>query len=199
MRWVPGKGYFLLEEHLLRLLTSAEYFNIACCGAQVIDHLQTLAKSLPATPQRIRLLLHQDGRLQTTCAKLEPTPLSPLKLCLARQPVDSRLTLLYHKTTQRRVYETCLAEAEEADEVVLWNERGEVTECCTANLVVLTSGKLITPALSSGLLPGTYRNFLLKRGILTEQILTADDLSNASHIFLINAVRKWRRAMFCRQ
>jgi para-aminobenzoate synthetase/4-amino-4-deoxychorismate lyase len=199
MRWVPGKGYFLLEEHLVRLLTSAEYFNIACCGAQVIDHLQTLAKSLPATPQRIRLLLHQDGRLQTTCAKLEPTPLSPLKLCLARQPVDSRLTLLYHKTTQRRVYETCLAEAEEADDVVLWNERGEVTECCTANLVVLTSGKLITPALSSGLLPGTYRNFLLKRGILTEKILTADDLSNASHIFLINAVRKWRRAMFCRQ
>ncbi len=198
MRWAPGKGYFLLEEHLVRMLTSAEYFNIACCGAQVIDRLQTLAESFPATPQKVRLLLHQDGRMQTTCAPLEPAPLSPLKIRLARHPVDSRLTLLYHKTTQRRIYETRLAEVEKADEVVLWNERGEVTECSTANLVVLTSGKLVTPAISSGLLPGTYRNFLLKRGILTEQILTADDLSNASLIFLINAVRKWRRAMFCR-
>ncbi len=197
LRWAPGKGYFLLAEHLGRMLASAEYFNIACCGAQVIDCLQTLAESFPATSQRVRLLLYQDGRMQTTCAKLEPTPLSPLKICLARQPVDSRLTLLYHKTTQRRIYETCLAEAEDADEVVLWNERGEVTECCTANLVIFMSGKLVTPPVSSGLLPGTYRDFLLKRGILTEQVLTADDLSNASRIYLINAVRKWRRAIFC--
>jgi para-aminobenzoate synthetase/4-amino-4-deoxychorismate lyase len=93
------------------------------------------------------------------------------------------------------MYEIRLAEAEEVDEVVLWNERGEVTECCTANLVVCISGKLVTPPVNCGLLAGTYRDFLLKRGILTEQILTPDDLLNTSRIFLINAVRKWRRAV----
>jgi para-aminobenzoate synthetase/4-amino-4-deoxychorismate lyase len=120
-----------------------------------------------------------------------------LKIRLASQPVDSQNILLYHKTTQRQIYENSLAEAKDADEVVLWNERGEVTECCTANLVVEQSGRLLTPPVTSGLLPGTYRDFLLKRDILTEQILTPDDLRNSSRIYMINAVRKWRRAVFC--
>ena len=102
--------------------------------------------------------------------------------------------MLYHKTTHRDLYEAHMAEAADADEVVLWNERGEVTECCTANLVVEKNGRLVTPPLASGLLPGTYRGFLLQRGILTEEVLTRDDLYESPRIYLINAVRKWRRA-----
>ena len=79
--------------------------------------------------------------------------------------------------------------------MVLWNERKEITECCTANLVLELSGELLTPPVSSGLLPGTYREYLLSRGVLTERTLTLDDLSNSSKIYLINAVRKWRRAI----
>ena len=197
LRWTPNKGYFLLPEHLARLQASAEYFDIACCGEDVNDYLRALAEGFPATPQRVRFLLHNDGRLDSTFAMIDPALSTPLKICLARQPVDSRDARLYHKTTQRRMYEIRLAEAEGVDEVVLWNERGEVTECCTANLVVSMSGKLVTPPVDSGLLAGTYRDFLLKRGILTEQILTPDDLLNPSCIFLINAVRKWRRAVLC--
>lgn len=196
LRWAPGKGYFLLPEHLARLQSSAEYFNFACCVEQVVDHLQSLAEDFPSTPQRVRLLLHNDGRLETTFVTIDPPPSSPLKIRMAQRPVDSKNVFLYHKTTQRQIYETYLSEAGEVDEVVLWNERGEVTECCTANLVVYKSGKYLTPSVNSGLLPGTYRDFLLKRGILTEHILTADDLRNASHVYLINAVRKWRRAIF---
>ena len=196
LRWTPGKGYFLRPEHLARLQASAEYFSIACCVDELIDYLQALAADFPANPQRVRLLLHNDGRMEGSFAALDRPPASPLRIRLARHPVNSQNALLYHKTTQRQVYESCLAEAQEADEVVLWNERGEVTECCTANLVVLMSGRLATPPLSSGLLPGTYRDFLLKRGILTEQVLTPDDLRNTSRIYLINAVRKWRRAVF---
>ena len=197
LRWTPNKGYFLLPEHLARLQASAEYFDIACCGEDVNDYLRALAEGFPATPQRVRFLLHNDGRLDSTFAMIDPALSTPLKICLARQPVDSRDARLYHKTTQRRMYEIRLAEAEGVDDVVLWNERGEVTECCTANLVVSMSGKLVTPPVNSGLLAGTYRDFLLKRGILTEQILTPDDLLNPSRIFLINAVRKWRRAVLC--
>jgi para-aminobenzoate synthetase/4-amino-4-deoxychorismate lyase len=79
--------------------------------------------------------------------------------------------------------------------VVLWNEREEITECCSANLVLELSGELMTPPVSSGLLPGTYREYLLSRGVLTERVLTIDDLRNCSQIYLINAVRKWRHAV----
>ena len=195
--WTPGKGYFVLPEHLSRLQASAEYFDFACSAEDVKDYLSDLASEFPATPQRVRLLLHQDGRTEATTSIADPKPSLPLKIILAAAPVDSKDIFLYHKTTQRQTYESSLAEAGGADEVVLWNQRGEVTECCTANLVIQKTGKFLTPPVTCGLLPGTYRDFLLQRGILTEQVLTVDDLRNCSNIYLINAVRKWRRATFC--
>lgn len=197
--WTPGSGYFILPEHLARLQASAGYFDFACSIDDITRHLQALAEDFPAVPQRVRLLLRREGSVETTFSAVGPSPPLPLKICLARGPVDSQNVMLYHKTTQRQSYETCLAEAQGVDDVVLWNERGEVTECCTANLVTFISGKLVTPPASCGLLPGTYREYLLKRGILSEHILTPENLRDASHIYLINAVRKWRRAVFCRR
>ncbi len=197
IRWTPGKGYFLLAEHMIRLQDSADYFDFPCSADKIDAYLEALATSFPAEPQRVRLLLHKDGHLKGTASSIPDTPsTSFMKLALAKNPIDSRSILLYHKTTQRQIYETCLAEAGDSDEVILWNERGEVTECCTANLVVERSGQLLTPPLTSGLLPGTYRAYLLKRGILTEQILTIEDLQSSPTIYLINALRKWRKAIF---
>jgi len=196
LRWTPGRGYFLLPEHLARLQASADYFNFACAVDRIEEFLRKQAKNFPAVAQRVRLLLHRDGRMLATYKALGKQPKAPLKIRLAPQPIDSKNLLLYHKTTQRRIYEELLDQTKEADEVVLWNERGEITECCTANLIVELSGKLVTPPVASGLLPGSYRDFLLRRGILTEQVLTPDDLRGSSRIYLINAVRKWRRAIF---
>ena len=194
LRWTPGKGYFILAEHLSRLQASADYFDIDFNRENVSNYLQSLAKDFPKAPQRVRLLLHNDGQLQGTFARLDKSQALPLRIRLAAEPIDVQNVTLYHKTTQRQLYESCLAAGKDVDEVVLWNLQGEVTECCTANLVAEICGKLVTPPVSSGLLPGTYREFLLKRGVLTEQTLSADDLRNASRIYLINAVRKWRRA-----
>jgi para-aminobenzoate synthetase/4-amino-4-deoxychorismate lyase len=198
LRWTPGKDYFILPQHLARLQASAEYFNFTCHTEHVNDYLRALAKDFPEAPQRVRLLLHTDGHMEASFTTLDTLPSPLLKIRLAPQPIDSQNILLYHKTTQRQIYENCLAEAKNVDEVVLWNERGEVTECCTANLAVEISGKFVTPPVECGLLPGTYREFLLQRGILTEQVLTAGDLHNSSRIYLINAVRKWRRAILCK-
>lgn len=117
-----------------------------------------------------------------------------LKLRFAQTPVDCREPLLFHKTTRRGLYETALNGADDADEVVLWNEQGEVTECCTANLVIEKNGALLTPPVTCGLLPGTYREFLVRRGLIEEAVLSKDDLKKSSCIYLVNAVRKWRKA-----
>ncbi len=200
LRWTPGKGYFVLPEHLARLRASAEYFDFRFSDEQVVEYLHKLAENFPATPQRVRLLLHKDGLLENTSVPLTAeTTSSPLRICLAAEPINTGDIRLYHKTTRRQLYEHRLSEMKDADEVVLWNERGEITECCTANLVVKLSGQYLTPPVNSGLLPGTYREYLLSRGILAEQTLTADDLRNSSQVYLINAVRKWRRAVLCSQ
>lgn len=193
LRWVPGKGYFILDEHLLRLQNSAEYFEFSFDRQKTNGYLEVIAKSFPLSPQRVRLLLYQDGTLEGSFQPLEETPHCPVTICFADTPVNHKDLLLFHKTTRRDLYNSNLENAGNVDEVILWNDKGEVTECCTANLVIIKDGKLVTPPLSSGLLPGTYRAYLLRKGILTEGVVYKKDLLNYP-VYLINAVRKWRRA-----
>jgi para-aminobenzoate synthetase/4-amino-4-deoxychorismate lyase len=92
------------------------------------------------------------------------------------------------------MYAQALASRPDCDDVVLWNERGEVTEASSANIVVALAGELWTPPLSSGLLAGTMREDLLENGRLREKVITKDELLSADAIYLINSVRGWRTA-----
>lgn len=195
MLWRPHKGYFLLKEHLSRLSSSAHYFDFPCPIEEIKVHLDQLTSCFGTAPHRVKLLLHADGRFETIFKSFETKPQRSLRLRFSGKPVDSKDLFLYHKTTCRRVYDEAIRATEDADEVVLWNEKGHVTECCTANLVLEQKGHWVTPALASGLLPGTYRSFLLEKGVLEEAVITKNDLRQAQRIFLINALRKWRRAI----
>ena len=182
---------FLLEEHLCRLADSAQYFDIPINLSEIRRILENAGEK---TPCRLRLLLAQDGEVSIETHSLSLDSLSPVRLRPARQPIDLEDASLYHKTTRRSIYETAQKGMEDADEVLLWNQRGEITETTIANLVIQKEGKLLTPALSSGLLPGTFRAHLLKKGTIQEAVLFFKDLEEAEEIFLINSVRKWRKA-----
>jgi branched-chain amino acid aminotransferase len=89
-----------------------------------------------------------------------------------------------------------LAEAQKAgfDEVVLLNERGEVTECTAANVFAVKDGKVLTPPLASGCLEGVTRGVLLEiapsLGIpMEEHRLTPDDLRGAEEVFISSTNR----------
>lgn len=66
---------------------------------------------------------------------------------------------------------------------------GELCEGSRSNIVVRQGVRFYTPALSSGLLNGVYRQFLLQKGAIQERVLYAKDLENASAIYCINSVR----------
>jgi para-aminobenzoate synthetase/4-amino-4-deoxychorismate lyase len=76
-------------------------------------------------------------------------------------------------------------------DVVLWNERGEITETCHGNVVLELGGRRLTPPLSSGLLPGTFRAHLLSCGEIQEEVLPRSALRSATGLFMINSVRRW--------
>jgi len=80
------------------------------------------------------------------------------------------------------------------DEVVFLNERGELTEGSFTNVFVARNGFLLTPPVSSGLLPGTLRAELLDTGRAREHVLTPADLETADAIYLGNSVRGLVRA-----
>ena len=99
--------------------------------------------------------------------------------------------ILFHKTTCRQVYESARNTEPNNDDVLLYNERGELTEFTIGNLVVELNGKLFTPPVSCGLLAGTFRSHLLETGKIKERVIRRDELAKCSMIFLINSVRKW--------
>jgi len=191
MLFSMGKGYYLLDRHLARLRESAAYFGFACDTDQVKEQLDLLGEKF-AEDRRVRLLLARNGEVE-----LQSVPLvasggrEPLKVALAAEPVDSRDPFLFHKTTHREVYERRQESRPDCGDVILCNERGEVTECCIGNLVALIDGGYWTPPLESGLLAGTFRADLLERCEIEERVLKIKDLYIAERLFLVNSVRRW--------
>jgi para-aminobenzoate synthetase/4-amino-4-deoxychorismate lyase len=83
-----------------------------------------------------------------------------------------------------------LTACHEYDDVILWNEKGEVTESCIANIVVELDGELYTPPVRCGLLAGTFRARLIEQDKVREKVIRLKDLARSPHIYLVNSVRK---------
>ncbi|MHB9098587.1 MAG: aminodeoxychorismate synthase component I [Syntrophales bacterium] len=196
--WTPDEGYFLESRHLDRLRESSRYFDYPYDPVRIGESLRIAATQLSREAHRVRLLLSHDGGVECSSTPLGPPEGRPLRVCVAKYPVHSRERFLFHKTTRREIYETARASFPDADDVLLYNEAGEMTESCIANLVILRNGRLVTPPVCCGLLNGTYRAELLERGEISEEMVSLSTLKQADKIFLINSVRKWREAVLCK-
>jgi branched-chain amino acid aminotransferase len=81
------------------------------------------------------------------------------------------------------------------DEVILLNEHNEVTECTAANIFCVRNGKIATPPLSAGCLPGVTRSVLLELGekiglSIEEGPLEPEDLFVADEVFISSTTRE---------
>lgn len=190
--WTPEESFFLAEQHLSRLLDSAQYFDIPITRQEIEKHLQDLTSNW-RIPHRVRLLLDRSGNLES-----ESNPhhfaddVSILSACLAPHPIDSQHIFLYHKTTQRAVYERAREGVHEFDDVLLYNEWDELTEFTIGNLVVELDGQLFTPPIACGVLPGTFRAHLLETGQVHERTIGVDQLNDCTRVFRVNSVRRWQ-------
>ena len=189
--WLPQDGYFLLDFHLARLTDSAAYFSRSLDIEAIRRKLEALACDLPSLPHRVRLMVPRELEPTLEASLLKPLP-QPYRVRMARQPINPKDPFLYHKSTHRTVYEQTLAQLPEYDDALLWNEKNQVTESCIANVVVERDGRLLTPPVRCGLLPGTYRRYLLEQGEVKEEIINVQDLQSCSRIYLVNSVRgRW--------
>jgi para-aminobenzoate synthetase / 4-amino-4-deoxychorismate lyase len=196
IRWTREDSYFLLEYHLQRLAASAEYFNYSVDSARIRQRLLDQAAEFGGEARRVRLLVARDGAIEIQSDRLnEKESDQPLRIALAREPVNSSEVFLYHKTTNRLIYENARDSCSDCDDVLLWNEKHEVTESCIANIVVEMDGGLYTPPVDCGLLAGTFRAWLLDQGKIRERPIKISDLARCSKIYLVNSVRKWQEAL----
>jgi para-aminobenzoate synthetase / 4-amino-4-deoxychorismate lyase len=185
--------YFLLPRHISRLSASARYFGIHFNSRRVISTFERIRLANPKGCWKIKLILSPDGSCSTEAVELT-TGSWKLRVRLASRSVSSLDCFRYHKTTYRPYGENSFDNAGDCDDVVFWNERGEITESSNANVVIRHNGKYWTPPIDSGLLPGTFRAELLSRGEIEERIIYKDELREAESVFLINSVRRWMPA-----
>ncbi len=184
--------YFLLEQHLERLRNSAEFFGFRFCEEDITSALTQAAAENPSGPLKVKLTLWKDGRVETESSAIGMR--EKWRVAMASSPVNSSDRLMFHKTTRRDFYNAQVESRPDCDDIIFWNERGEITESSIANLVVSIDRQLFTPPIESGLLAGTFRNQLLQEGKIQERVITIAEFERADEIFLINSVRKWIRA-----
>ena len=193
-------NFWLLERHLERLRASARHFDFAFDIAEVRAALNSRAQKLQQArgpgPSlfRLRLLLARDGAIALEHAPLTATPLRTtgrMATQLADMPIDAADEFLYHKTTQRDLYDRHAPTDPACFDTLLWNADGELTEFTRGNLVLNLNGKLVTPPVACGLLPGTLRQELLATGKISEARLARAHLAQAKAIWFINSLRGW--------
>jgi para-aminobenzoate synthetase/4-amino-4-deoxychorismate lyase len=200
IRFEKGEGFHLLERHFARLQASAAHFGYPFSRDAVLAALEAEAARVEAPVALVRLLLAEDGAITVTSSPITlPTKETVWRFAISDRRLDENDPFFYHKTTRRQFFEQEMERQKEltgCDEVVFLNSKGELTEGTRTNLFVELDGRLFTPALACGLLPGTLREELLDlpRAAASETILTPQDLLAADRIYLGNSVRGLIRA-----
>ena len=197
---------FLWEKHWSRLIHAAEKLSIDLGEFREDDVLSLLAERLS-----------QDGvvqgRAKITFTDERPSALWPasrsasantslsivtgpprklpdsFRVGISPFPVNSRSPLAGLKTTNYLEPTLCFEAARKVgfDEAIRVNERGHVTSACFANVFWLKGDALLTPALSTGCLAGTTREFILDNFDVREVSAEIDDLLSADAVFLTSA------------
>lgn len=183
----------LLSWHLDRLRRSMEALGIQqeVDASQINSWLADQAKD-QQTHHALKVIVSDANLLFT----LRPNPYTPRRLRegfrLSYSSVYRNETspLVRHKTLN---YGDCIlekrrAKALGADELIFCNSRGEICEGTTTNIFFVNGGKLFTPPLSCGLLPGIMRRFILTYLPVTEQPLKRKDVPLMDECFVTNSL-----------
>lgn len=181
---ISQKRLLFEDQHLERLTKASRYFAYPFDPEELRQKIEEECQACDSHQDyRLRITISKSGEIELSRQIL--TPLSPsfckAKLCL--QEADLNQAFTYFKTTHRPHLR--LGEQEK----IYHNKSGELLETSIGNLVLKINGKLYTPPISQGILPGIYRQHLLETGQVEEKVLTVPDLDQAEAVYGCNAVR----------
>ena len=181
---ISQKQLLFEEQHLERLRKASRYFAYPFDAEDLKQKIEEECQACDANQDyRLRISLNKSGEIEFSRQVL--TSLSPsfcqAQLCL--QEMDLNQAFTYFKTSHRP--HLSLGEQEK----IYHNKSGELLETSIGNLVLKIAGKLYTPPVRLGILPGIYRQYLLETGQVEETVLTLKDLAQAEAVYGCNAVR----------
>ncbi len=192
--WENG-DFFLLDSHLRRLSESASYFDFPLDGSTLNQKLQALSKTFQSSVKyKVRILLSVTGKFSIESIVIDEKSSSEKnKFCFSDQKVSTDTPYLYHKTTNRDIYNSKLKWCREKGcyDLVFMNEKNQVTEGAISNIFIKKGDFLYTPPVECGLLPGVYRQYLIKNSSnIFEKIIYKDDILSSDEVYFDNSVSK---------
>ena len=183
--------YHLFEFHKERMKNSAQYFLFNFDSDSFDRKLELLKENFKEDKKyKIKISLNKFGKLKTESEEIVENNFSG-KIFLSDKILNPENRFLYHKTTRRELYTEELQKVKlsDYDEVIFQNDSDFITEGSFTNIFVEKNGKLYTPELSSGILPGCFRKLLIENKKCEEKNISLKDLQNADKVFIGNSVR----------
>jgi para-aminobenzoate synthetase/4-amino-4-deoxychorismate lyase len=190
------RKYFLYKQHLDRLEKSAGYFGVPLNRKLVEKMLKVYALALKKRSYKVRLALEEDGGMTVSALRIGRAKRGKKSVAISKIKMDRRDIFLRHKTSHRKIYDREYGNYSGKGfyDVIFFNEKGELTEAHSSNILIKKGKYFYTPPVSCGLLPGTYRAFLLAKGAkYQEKVLHKKDLLSADAVYICNSVRGMRR------
>ena len=184
---VEGRPLFL-ERHLERLKNSLEFFGISreIEEEKILEYI----KSSEDKNFALKLIVSDKNFILTSRADNYRKDNKRFKLIVSEVRRNSSSKMIYHKSLSyyENIMEHRLALDKGHDSALFINERGEVCETSFANIFFVRDGEIFTPVISSGLLKGTMRDFIIENYQVREEIIYLDDLKNFDEAFISNSL-----------
>ena len=183
---------FLFEDHIERLKSSAKFFLFNFDEKRIRNSLlKKIKKNYSEGKYKVRLNLNKWGTVNIEFSSITSPP-DVVKIIISDQSVNSENKFQYFKTTSRELYDSELTKYKQEGyfEVIFFNEKEELAEGSFTNIFIKKNDVWLTPPLTSGILPGIYRDhFIFTQEGVKEIVITLNDLLNADEVMLVNSVR----------
>ena len=186
--WTPKDGIVRGKAHKARMMKSAKALGYPFNPAQY-DALTEGIKT-ETNDQHIRMTLSADGDLNLS--QKDFVSLDRPKIMVSPHKLSKQVQYSKHKISRRNFYDKereRLKALTGIDEVIFLNESGKLCEGSFTSIFIEKDGKLLTPALKTGILPGVLRAELLRSKKARTADLTEDDLLGAKNIYIGNSMR----------
>ena len=184
--WDSQVGYRNIGYHLTRL-------SKAVGDNERMDNvIKTLADYSPVNnPARIRLSVDNADKIDISDTAFTPFK-TPVKLAVSKHRLTPARQITAHKVSARDFYDgerSRLNRDHNIDEAIFLNEKDELCEGSFTSLFLEKDGRLLTPHISCGLLPGVLRACMISTGQAEQAILKLEDLEHADAVYVGNSLR----------
>ncbi len=180
MRFDPHEGIVELDRHLDRLREAALALGFKYDRHGARNELQAATFGRKAKGMA-RLLLSPTGTMAVEVKPIAAPDHLPVTVALLPLPVAPDDYRLRYKTTDRGFYDRARIDGG-AYETLFVDGEGCVTEGTFTSVFVEREGRLLTPPLARGLLPGVLRGKLIDEGRAVEADIRPEDLAEGFQI-----------------